>query len=492
MDVNRASENNRLGRWFSKMFRDRQIIIRADGEIRYFTFTARAQIIVMAIWVVVGGAFGFTGVGYVMRGEAVVAKSFYIVRSQAAYRELLDQVTAYQSFVSGITRDLQETQSHLSHLFEQNEVLKKDLTSTEAALETTQEERDRVDAGRRSLNRRIGLLGTELTRMSTKNNVLQDHLGNLRGQLTDVEAEKLQIARARAALDNRLMSLHNDLAESYSRRQELESDVQSVRSDLRTTTLERNSLNSENDSLRRDVLNLEDNLAQIDERHRSELDAIARRALVNIQVLESVLRRTGLRLERVAPMPGGMIMGQGGPFIPYHPDLRAEANGEPEEQPALDLEILVARWEQLRDIFISVPLVEPVKKYYLSSGFGRRKDPVNRLWAMHYGLDMAGPNKQPVFATAPGKIVFAGRRPYYGRVIDIDHGNDIMTRYGHLYRIKVKRGQEVSIGDTIGLLGSSGRSTGPHVHYEVRYKDKALDPRKFLRAGKYVQAKSRR
>src|SRR3546814_16437079 len=86
-------------------------------------------------------------------------------------------------------------------------------------------------------------------------------------------------------------------------------------------------------------------------------------------------------------------------------------------------------------------------------------------------------------------VVIAGRRSRYGRVVEIDHGYGLMTRYAHLAKVTVRRGEQVKIGRTIGLLGSSGRSSGPHVHYEIRYTDKAINPAKFLKAGTYVQSK---
>jgi murein DD-endopeptidase MepM/ murein hydrolase activator NlpD len=91
-----------------------------------------------------------------------------------------------------------------------------------------------------------------------------------------------------------------------------------------------------------------------------------------------------------------------------------------------------------------------------------------------------------VYATAPGKVVYAGWRGRFGRFVEIDHGNGIRTRYAHLRKIFVRKGDTVANRDKIALLGTSGRSTGPHVHYEVMFKGRAVDPRKFLQAGKHI------
>ena len=103
--------------------------------------------------------------------------------------------------------------------------------------------------------------------------------------------------------------------------------------------------------------------------------------------------------------------------------------------------------------------------------------------AMHTGLDFRASTGDPVRATANGKVVNAGWSGGYGRMVEIDHGNGLSTRYGHLSAINVKIGQQVTIGQVIGEVGSTGRSTGPHLHYETRIDGDAVDPQKFLRAG---------
>ena len=105
---------------------------------------------------------------------------------------------------------------------------------------------------------------------------------------------------------------------------------------------------------------------------------------------------------------------------------------------------------------------------------------------MHYGLDLAGWRKAPVYSTAPGTVVFSGRKGRYGKMVEIDHGNGILTRYGHLFKTHVRKGQKLGHRHKIGLLGSTGRSTGPHVHYEILFNGKQLDPLKFIKAGRHV------
>ena len=130
--------------------------------------------------------------------------------------------------------------------------------------------------------------------------------------------------------------------------------------------------------------------------------------------------------------------------------------------------------EKMRHIPSVIPL--HIKDYTMSSGFGMRIDPVYEVPRFHAGLDFAAGIGTPVYATADGKVEQAGDRGTYGNCIDINHGNNYLTRYGHLSKINVKSGQTVKRGDLIGFVGSTGKSTGPHLHYEVRFKAEPQNP----------------
>jgi murein DD-endopeptidase MepM/ murein hydrolase activator NlpD len=136
-----------------------------------------------------------------------------------------------------------------------------------------------------------------------------------------------------------------------------------------------------------------------------------------------------------------------------------------------------------------VPLAMPVSStagFDKSSGFGARIDPFTGRYAFHPGIDFAGPWGSVVHATAPGTVVFAGNRGGYGNMVEIDHGYGIHTRYGHLSAITVRVGARIGKGAGLGRVGSTGRSTGPHVHYEVWYDDVVKNPNNFIEAGRHV------
>ncbi len=174
----------------------------------------------------------------------------------------------------------------------------------------------------------------------------------------------------------------------------------------------------------------------------------------------------------------------GGPYVP-------ETGFEPvfdtnDTRLFTDLMSETQRLEMVTMVLDSFPVGKPAEKYYLSSRFGRRLDPLKKTWANHPGLDLAGWPGTAIYATAPGKVVHAGWFGPYGRMVEIDHGNGFRTRYGHMRKLRVKKGDEVELGHRIGDMGKTGRVTGTHLHYEVWFDGKVRDPMPFMKAANDV------
>jgi murein DD-endopeptidase MepM/ murein hydrolase activator NlpD len=170
----------------------------------------------------------------------------------------------------------------------------------------------------------------------------------------------------------------------------------------------------------------------------------------------------------------------GGPFVSY----RLSPNAGPFEKQVYRINVARAQAERLTSTVGAVPLRKPVEgEIETSSSFGVRIDPFLARPAMHTGLDFRGDTGEAIRVTAGGTVVSAGWSGGYGRMIEVDHGNGLSTRYGHLSEIEVKVGQTVKAGQTVGRMGSTGRSTGPHLHYETRIDGEAVDPHRFLHAG---------
>ncbi len=198
-------------------------------------------------------------------------------------------------------------------------------------------------------------------------------------------------------------------------------------------------------------------------------DAKARR-------IRGVLSELGLEAGKIAPAAEAT----GGPFVA--PRMRPEAGGF--ERHIHRVGLARAQLDRLTRTLGNVPIRRPVAgEIEPSSGFGMRIDPFIRSPAMHTGLDMRGETGDPVRATANGTVTIAGWQGGYGKMVEVDHGNGLATRYGHLSSIDVDVGKVVRTGQVIGKVGSTGRSTGPHLHYETRVDGDAVDPLKFLRAG---------
>jgi len=211
------------------------------------------------------------------------------------------------------------------------------------------------------------------------------------------------------------------------------------------------------------------------------LQAMAARQDRLVQLMtEAVVRRVGraeAALLTVGLRPTGNAA-QGGPFEPYR-----DISGFVVRDPALlRLADKLGRMEQLEALLVALPSDMPTDDMQLSSGFGYRFDPFNGQRAMHSGLDFKGPHGTPIRTAAAGRVSFAGVMSGYGNVIDVDHGHGIMTRYAHLAGFTVREGQVVTPGQQIARMGSTGRSTGTHLHFEVRVNGVAVNPRRFLEA----------
>ena len=195
----------------------------------------------------------------------------------------------------------------------------------------------------------------------------------------------------------------------------------------------------------------------------------------NSQTLEKTISEAGLDPNELIKRSSGDAP-RGGAFIPETSKMSKEEI----------IENKLQKLEALQNIITNIPLVAPLDYYWVSSNYGRRKDPVNQKKAMHYGIDLVAQTSTIISATAAGIVTASGKRANYGTMVEIDHGYGLKTRYGHLHTVSKKKGEIVDFREEIGRLGSSGRVTGPHLHYEVLYDYKPQNPAKFINAGKNV------
>jgi len=201
------------------------------------------------------------------------------------------------------------------------------------------------------------------------------------------------------------------------------------------------------------------------------------RTLDKIDVTRAIIEATDLNVHDVLRAGG---MGTGGPLIGILSDGKDER-----------VNIIQARFaesELLENALESVPLGFPVDATSrMTSAFGVRKDPFTKRPALHHAVDIGSGIGAPIVVTADGVVTHSGRKSGYGNAVIVDHGHGFTTKYAHMSKTLVKKGQKVKKGDNLGEMGNTGRSTGPHLHYEVLFQGRAYDPDKFIKAGLYVQ-----
>ena len=231
------------------------------------------------------------------------------------------------------------------------------------------------------------------------------------------------------------------------------------------------------------IVRLQNSLDQVEGRQLAALSSFEDRMEFRMRRMRGVFTDLGLDISELEAATPRSAMG--GPFVP----VKLPADAGPFERQLYRINVTRAQVERLNRTLALVPYRKPViGEVEFTSGFGVRSDPFLGRPAMHTGLDFRAATGDPVRATANGKVASSGWAGGYGRMVEIDHGNGLSTRYGHLSEINVKVGDSVRIGQVIGTVGSTGRSTGPHLHYETRIDGEAVDPQKFLRAGVRLSA----
>lgn len=233
----------------------------------------------------------------------------------------------------------------------------------------------------------------------------------------------------------------------------------------------------------REVFPEAEGLARVEARQLAYVERMTRYADRRAARAEQAMRRLGVDPQAVMASNEAAI---GGPFE----SLVSDADGSLD--PRFErLSLSLARMSALDRGLESIPQVMPADINSISSGYGTRRDPFSGHAAMHSGLDFRAPHGSPIFAAAAGTVVFAGRKGGYGNTVEIDHGAGMITRYAHMARFSTHVGAEVPAGTHIGAIGSTGRSTGPHLHFEVRIDGRAVNPRPFLETAPHVLEEAR-
>jgi len=412
------------------LFPFRQIMFRSKGRIRCLNLTSRLQgvgaggVLVILSWV----AFS---TGSVFFHEVQLArKDAQIADVRVAYRSLLSEVADYQKRFSSVVRSLEENNAMMLSLDGQNSKLQKNLKS----LPTSRQARAKT-------------------------------------------------AAVRATMTSHLNSVESQMEVLAQRNFSLKGDMTTIETDLQDALSQRNTALLESTQMRGDIKVLENRLVQLEDKENATVETLTGQTENFISNMENLIEMAGLDVPDLMAGDSELMAGQGGPFIALASDGRPGGRLKSKLQ---NLENRLAYSGSLQMVIKKMPFAPPLHGYYITSPFGERRDPMNGRWAMHYGLDFASSPHASIYVTAPGKVISAGLRGNFGKMVEIDHGAGLKTRYAHMSKIFVKKGQILKFGDKIGRIGNTGRSTGTHLHYEILFRDKGLNPMQFIKAGRYV------
>jgi murein DD-endopeptidase MepM/ murein hydrolase activator NlpD len=449
-------------KFFQSYFPERHFYHRSRGTVQFIVLSAPAQIALLTLSLGFFGWVAYASVNVVFKDQIIAAKEKHFQTMQAAYE---NRIAEMQASLDEIHSALITTQDRFttaaSELEERHRQLTQILARHDAALKDLNAIKTRVTQVYKSLDtsnqaNRLVMSGEEAEpRLREPRAEAEDYQGGASAPLSD-KAERKIIAEEEVTknLPVPLAAQSRGIAGRF---------------------------------------------GTLDSAQHSMIDTLDSNARQTSRGLEHIVAMTGLNVDGVieqidedqAENSAGSAAGEGlgGPYVPLSAlGIFARKDTHPPADDAVShLKTTVDRLVDLELALSTIPLVGPLQvDHHLASGFGRRVDPFTGKAAFHYGLDFVAPLASPVLATSAGVVIYAARQGPYGNLVEIDHGHGVRTRYGHLYRIDVKVGDVVKFRQQVGLLGSTGRSTGPHVHYEVRFNGTLRDPARFLEAGRYV------
>lgn len=443
--LQRLSEG--VNRRLASLFPERRLILRSETSARYFRVSPLMQVSAAAL--IVAG-IGWTGFASLKLAETAI-------RASAATERLAASEAAYEARIATLTQksihaaealSIARSAAHLSagRLVEEHETLTNAMTNGRELAARLQSERSRLVS-----------LAEEHDAALTLCEATQSRVATLETALADKSREAASHADMLSALNATL------------------GDVATARDDATETT----------QSLTLQVDELSEEISERAARQDRLFSQLEDAATVSLGSLEGVFEESGVKLDPILDAVRREHDGAGGPFLPADEvEALSEDMGDATRLAALmsDLE----RVNLLRIAADRMPFGPPVTGVRYTSGFGVRHDPKNGRRARHTGLDLAGRRGSAIHATAAGKVAYVGWRHGYGKVVEIEHAFGYETLYAHLSRTRVKVGAHVERGDRVGDMGSTGRSTGTHLHYEVRIGGAPVNPVKYIEAARNV------
>jgi len=457
---------NRVQKLLQRFFPERQLIVRSGERMRTLRLSTNRQAILVSAGVILG-TWTLLSSGLAMNhSDRIRAKNTEIKDARVGYEQLLAQVSIYKERVADLTKDLEGNYRKSLSLVDREA----DLLKNKAA----------EKAGDKK-----GLVAKIKGRAK---DAMIDPAGALTGDTGDVDLVLSKTKLERGHADEERKNLLAELADLEDSMVDVVGHHQKTpfiatdSLELRQVVLQRDLALSEREGLTQKVGALESQIREMESNQLLLYHRFSEVTETKISDIEASLSVTGLDIDLLVKRQKNRG-GQGGPFIAL--DKTAQNSG-PLQESLHQLNSNVDRLTDLQGLVTRLPLDAPVRNFELNSGFGVRKDPFTGQVAQHLGLDLGATYKSSVISPGEGKVVHAGWDGSYGRMVEIDHGMGLLTRYGHMARINVQEGDKVVRGTLLGQVGCSGRCSGPHVHYEVLNNGQHVNPLKFLKAGSDV------
>jgi murein DD-endopeptidase MepM/ murein hydrolase activator NlpD len=425
-----------------RTFPEQRLYLKSDTETRFIRLSSEAQLVA-----IVGSAL--------VLGWTIMASAILFMDSIGSgnFRDqALQERKLYEDRLNQLSTDRDNRASDARKAHERFSLALAEVSAMQSRLLAEEERRKELETG-------MAALQATLRETVTERDVRTRQIADLRAELarsaTELPPEITEMAELTTTVDH----LSTALTETAEIRDAAADASREITAQLDEMELERQLLEERNDRI----------FQQLEE-------AVS----ISLEPLDEMFRQAGLPADSIIETIRRGYSGQGGPLTP----LTFSTKGGQQDADGLRANQILERLDRLNIYRIAVektPFAEPVKgAFRFTSGFGPR-------WGrMHEGSDFAAAPGTPIFATADGVISHAGNQGGYGRLIKIQHEFGFETRYAHLSRIRVKVGQRVSRGERIGDMGNSGRSTGTHLHYEVRESGKAVNPMKYIKAARDV------
>jgi murein DD-endopeptidase MepM/ murein hydrolase activator NlpD len=441
----------RLNAALERVFPEQRLFLKSDQDARFIRLRPVTQAIAA-----VGGALLMA---WLIVASAILLMTSISAGSAREQAQLAGRI--YEQRLSDLSQDRDLRSAEAVRAQERFNLALDQVSQMQSALLASEDRRKELETG-------IEVIQKTLRRTIAERDEARADLQRVTLAMAEQSGSDSGIAGNSKDLLATLKVLTETLGETAEERDALFADAALARDEAAETALDMRLMEERNDLI----------FEQLE-------DAVT----VSMEPLDKMFKAVGLQPETVLDQVRRGYSGQGGPLVPLNMSTKSSpaAAPSPEEIRANAVLRGLDQMNMYRIAISKLPFGHPVKTAVrYTSGFGGRNDPLGRGYRMHEGQDMAGAHGSPIYATADGVITYAGWESGYGRLVKIRHDFGIETRYGHLSQISVKVGERVSRGAHIGDMGNTGRSTGTHLHYEVRLGGTAVNPMTYIKAARDV------